>query len=347
MRRTIFRRVLVVVGTMWWGSGVVGCESRAPEPAASAGTKTLEGPSPPEPRSVGAVPVATTASERIADWSSRLVAIGDLHGDFASTRAAFRLVGAVDESDKWVGGSLIVVQTGDQLDRGDQEREILEFLDRIALEAQAQGGKVWVLNGNHEIMNAMGDYRYVTPAGFLAFDDVEPKASGADRYPTRQKSRAAAFLPGGGEALRLAKRPIVVQVRDTIFVHGGVRPPHVDYGFDRLNRETTAWLRGESALVPRLLADVEGPIWTRIYGDSTLDAQSCAVLAEALKKAKARRMVVGHTVQERGVSSACNDQVFRIDVGLSDYYGGTDIQALELLPEGHRVLKAPKTPVHP
>ena len=35
-----------------------------------------------------------------------------------------------------------------------------------------------------------------------------------------------------------------------------------------------------------------------------------------------RRMVVGHTVQKTGISSACDDGVWRIDTGMSDYYGG-------------------------
>lgn len=40
----------------------------------------------------------------------RLVAIGDVHGDLDKTRRAFRLAGATDESDRWIGGQLVVVQ---------------------------------------------------------------------------------------------------------------------------------------------------------------------------------------------------------------------------------------------
>ena len=48
---------------------------------------------------------------------------------------------------------------GDQLDRGDDERAILALLYRLEQEAQAAGGAVHVLLGNHEIMNAQGDLR--------------------------------------------------------------------------------------------------------------------------------------------------------------------------------------------
>jgi hypothetical protein len=54
------------------------------------------------------------------------------------------------------------------------------------------------------------------------------------------------------------------------------------------------------------------------------------------------RMVVGHTIQEAGINSACNDQVFRIDVGLSAGCGNGEPEVsplpppppLHLTPEG-------------
>jgi hypothetical protein len=48
-------------------------------------------------------------------------------------RAALRLAGALDEHDHWTGGRLVVVQTGDQLDRGDDEPEILDLLERLEM----------------------------------------------------------------------------------------------------------------------------------------------------------------------------------------------------------------------
>ncbi len=260
----------------------------------------------------------------------RLVAIGDLHGDFSATKMAFRLAGAIGEDGHWNGGKLVVVQTGDQLDRGDGEREILDFLDRLTEEAQRAGGAVHVLNGNHETMNVLGDFRYVTPKGFRAFDDVTPKSPLAERFPSDWQARAGAFLPRGRYATFLAERDVIAVVGDTVFAHGGVRPPHVDHGIGRLNAETRAFMRGELSQPPRLVVDPEGPLWTRVYGEEQLDATACAVLARALEKLNVKRMVVGHTVQQGGASSACDERVWRIDVGLSHYYGNGPIQVLEI-----------------
>jgi hypothetical protein len=277
----------------------------------------------------------------------RLVAIGDLHGDLESARAALRLAGAIDDGEHWSGGKLVVVQTGDQLDRGDQEREILDMLDRLTDEAAKAGGALHVLNGNHETMNVLGDFRYVTPRGFTSFEGVNPQSPLAARYPSDFGARAAAFLPGGAYATLLSKRDVVAVVGDTAFVHGGIRPPIVDYGIGRLNAETSAFMRGETKQPPRLIVDQEGPVWTRVYGEPTLSEMACNVLARALEKLQVKRMVVGHTVQEEGITSACDDRVYRIDVGLSHYYGGEVVQVLEITrddagKEQVRILSAPK-----
>jgi hypothetical protein len=314
-------------------------EEKKPSPAATEERKAAPAGAGEAQHKEGAADAGEQAYRY--QTSGRLVAIGDLHGDFEATRAVFRLVGATDAADRWVGGTLTIVQTGDQLDRGDGERLILEFLERLAGEASAAGGRLIVLNGNHETMNALGDFRYVTAGALSAFDGSEESPL-AQVFPSQLRGRAGAFLPGGAWAKKLAERPVIVQVNDVLFAHAGVRAPHVDYGIDRLNRETAAWLRGELRHPPRLITDEEGPLWTRVYGNPRLDDEACSVLTRALERAKARRMVVGHTVQQGGVSAACDERVYRIDVGLSAYYGGRSIQALEILSNGARVLTTPR-----
>lgn len=42
--------------------------------------------------------------------ADRLVAIGDLHGDFEKARKAFRTADLIDTDDKWIGGNTVCVQ---------------------------------------------------------------------------------------------------------------------------------------------------------------------------------------------------------------------------------------------
>jgi hypothetical protein len=267
-------------------------------------------PAPAEPPAPAAAPACDLAAlpDRLPA-AARVVAIGDLHGDLAAARAALRLAGVVDDGDRWVGGATVVVQTGDVLDRGDDEPEILDLIARLEREAGAAGGAFVALDGNHELMNAAGDLRYVTEEGLADFAGVPG-------------GRAAAFAPGGPRARELAARRVVVVVGDTVFAHAG---PSAGLDLAAANRGSRCWLAGQGP-PPEVLEDQEGPLWTRAYG---VDPPDCDRLAAALASLGVARMVVGHTVQPGGITSACDGRLWRIDVGLARHYGGPT-EVLEL-----------------
>jgi len=270
---------------------------------------------------------------------SRIVAFGDVHGDLDATRSALRLAGAIDEGDRWIGGQLIVVQTGDQLDRGDEEQAILDLFERLRVEAAAAGGAVYALVGNHEIMNAEGDLRYVTKGGFADFEDAvdyDPDDPSLAGFAPHERARMAALGPGGPYAMLLAKRNVVLQLDDNVFVHGGVLPDHVAYGIDRINSETQAWLRGETAQ-PLILDGSDSPEWARLYTREP-DSLACAVLGKVLDELKAQRMVMGHSIQEGGITAACDGLAWGIDVGMAAHYGGS-VEVLEIVGDSVRVLR--------
>lgn len=271
----------------------------------------------------------------------RLIAIGDVHGDAVATRRALQLGGAIDDRGAWIGNDLVVVQTGDQIDRGDDDRAVLDYFDELEDQARAAGGALIVLNGNHEFMNALGDLRYVTPASLRSFDGVpvpDGMAVTLARVPEPARMRLAAFVPGGVYARRLAERNVVAVVGDSVFVHGGVLPQYAT-NLDELNERARAWLRGdEPQLPPALMAD-DGPLWSRHYSHETGPVQ-CKLLDESLAAIGASRMVVGHTPQLSGITSACNDKVWRIDVGMAAFYGGPT-QVLEITADGVQVMSSP------
>jgi len=245
----------------------------------------------------------------------RLVAIGDLHGDLAATRSALKAAGAIDDKDAWSGGPLVIVQTGDVLDRGDDEKAIFDLLYKLEGEAKAAGGAVILLIGNHELMNAAGDFRYVTRGGAHDFDD----------------KRVESLRPGGTYAKKIAAHNVVAIVGDTVFAHGGVVGPWATM-VDEVNLTSRCWLDGQAGDAkdpPPSLASDESPVWTRAAGMPTAD---CAALADSMKQLGVKRMVVGHTVQEHGINALCDGTVWRIDVGLAKLYGGP-IEVLELTPD--------------
>lgn len=305
--------------------------SSGPEPSPSrpAAASTREQAPAPEP--VPPLPPATYPAP------ARLVAIGDIHGDVSAFRSVLRLAGAIDETSHWCGGALVVVQTGDVLDRGDDEPEILDLIAQLETEAAAAGGRFIALNGNHEIMNAQRDFRYVTPEGFTDFAPFRPEASREARseLPTDQEGRAGAFEPGRRHARAFAARNTVVVVGNTVFAHGGLAPRYAQLGLERINQAARDFYLGEGPLSPILQAQ-DSPVWNRSYAIGEAP-EMCTELDESLAVIHAERMVIGHTVHDEGIGSACNAHVWRIDVGLAELYGGP-IEALEIVGNDVRVL---------
>ena len=191
----------------------------------------------------------------------------------------------------WTGGNTTLVQMGDILDRGDEEigapaaprrppcrtavaarspdalgrAGILFLLQRLAEGAEEVGGAVYLLNGNHEILNVSGDFRYVTAGAFQEsarfgrrleelFGDVEagggPRGDPSnedDAWETALRTRVGLFAPGGPLAQQFARHSTVLVVNDTVFAHGGLLPAHVAYGLERLNAGVSRWMLGENA----------------------------------------------------------------------------------------------------
>lgn len=265
----------------------------------------------------------------------RLVAIGDLHADLSNARRAFRLAGAIDERDAWIGGPLVIVQMGDLIGRGKEDRAVLEFVLALQTKAREAGGIVHVLLGNHEVFAARPDHRWVAPEAFAAFEQVPGlnlRHRSVIALPDAERPRFAALMPGGVYSKRIAAFPAVLRIGDIVFAHGGVLPHWARYGIDRINRDTAEWLAGRGAEPPSTLglddgsAD-DGVMWSRHFSAAP-ESLACQLADESLGHLRAARMVVAHTVL-KAITSRCDDRIWAIDVGISSYYGG-EVQVLEI-----------------
>lgn len=303
--------------------------------AATESTKTPDVSTEPDTVTPNTRP---TPPPTFVDEPLRLVAMGDVHGDYQATIDALKVAGAIDDSLAWAGGDMVLVQTGDQLDRGDGEQQILDLFERLADEAFEAGGAFYSLLGNHETMNVEQDFRYVTEGGWADFADTPYDENDAELlgYEEYQRGRVAAFRPGGPYAMKLAEHNVTMVVGDTIFVHGGILPSHVEYGLESLNRGVHGFFRGQNSF-QFVMSGADSPVWSRHYSDETT-VDDCALLDQVLAAVPAQRIVVGHTVQYEGITSACDGKVWRVDVGMAEYYGGS-VSVLELVGDEVRVLQ--------
>jgi len=273
---------------------------------------------------------------------SRLVAIGDIHGDLPALRRALQLAGATNARDQWVGGRLTVVQLGDLIGRSDDERQVLDYIFTLQQQAAAAGGAVHALVGNHEVFGGRVDNQAVGPNPFPVWESVsglrrdDPRLS---HLPPHARARGAALVAGGPYARRIAAFPAVLKQGRTVFVHGGVVPRWARYGIDRINAEVRDWLLGVTPEPDstRGVDNGDRVMWTRQFS-AGVDSADCALLEESLQLLGARRMVVAHTVHQE-ITARCSGQVWAIDVGMSRAYGGT-VQVLEIVDDTTvRVLK--------
>jgi Icc-related predicted phosphoesterase len=275
---------------------------------------------------------------------SRIIAIGDVHGDFRALLKCLRLAKVIDKNRKWIGGDTVVIQLGDQVDSkcrsgycemdeiGD-ELKILKFLDNLDISAKKSLGGVYSLLGNHELMNVMGNINYTSAENLIGFGGA--------------KERINKFAPSGEIAIYLAcNRNSIMKIGDYIFVHGGLLPHKAkQYSLEKMNSIIREYLLGNKSAndkdVKDLLTGNESPFWSRLFSNAFTgnSAETCQTLDETIEYLKVKGMVVGHTVQKNGINSGCDGKIWRTDVGLSRSFGKSkrSIQVLEILGNGTNV----------
>ncbi len=189
-----------------------------------------------------------------------VVAIGDVHGAYDALVQTLRAARVIDTRDRWMAGSSHLVSVGDLVDRGPGSRQVLDLLMRLQPEAEAAGGRVHVLLGNHEHMNLLGELRDLAPGEIAAFapdetsaerdaafmawrtrqaaaaDEAQARATFDARFPAGWFARRRAFAPDGHYGAWLLRRPVAAVVGDTLFVHGGTSSVLADQPLESINR---------------------------------------------------------------------------------------------------------------
>ena len=312
----------------------------------------------------------------------RLIAIGDIHGDLNLAIKSFKLAGLIDDDFNWIAKpkNTIVVQVGDQIDScrpipgvydchgskypddKSDDMNVIKFFNDMHQKASANGGAVYSLLGNHELMNSQGNFAYASYDNYYNFK-YESEDGTMYEGPSGKKK---AFAPGGPVAKILAcNRQSVLVVGSTMFVHAGVLPVLASR-LDYLNLDNETKLKYLNAVVRKWLLhnlsqkDVDNktmfindpkisPFWTRVYGSipehTDLESSECfSSVKKTIEVFKLGQLVVGHTPQlytnKNGINGTCyekdgSNKLYRVDGGFSQafkVFGDNDlIQVLEIL----------------
>jgi hypothetical protein len=274
--------------------------------------------------------------------AQRIIAIGDIHGDYNLAVQSMLIAKVIDPDLNWIGGNTIVVQVGDQIDScrptpdldchntrlpGDRAEDIkvMDFFDDMHKKAQRSGGAVYSLLGNHETMNTQGRMDYVSYANM---HDFYYKDESTGKIYSGPQGRIDAFKPGGPIAIKLSLRPTVMTIGSNMFVHAGILPDliekietwHVtpETKLKYLNTIVRKWLISKTQkdeFESIILSDPNlSPLWSRLFGmvkpnTTDKDNSDCyASVKKTLDFFKMGHMIVGHTPQiihGEGINGTC------------------------------------------
>ena len=261
----------------------------------------------------------------------RLVIIGDIHGDIKRLKTILIDAKIINNNIEWIAEppNTVVVQMGDQVDSLNRDESIAEwevlddveviyFTNLLDKFAQSKGGRFISIIGNHEFMNVIGNYSYVSNKSMA----------------NNENKRRDLFKAKGVLSPILSKRPIVLKIGELFFCHAGLTTKHLellkkyDKDISYINRIWKNFvlhgnvLKEDKELFDKILLDYNGILWTR-----ELDNQND--LNEMLKSINCTFMFVGHTVMD-GIKFY-NNKVWYTDTGISRAFGNNKYQYMEII----------------
>ncbi|KAF8338351.1 Metallo-dependent phosphatase [Amanita rubescens] len=286
----------------------------------------------------------------------RIVAVGDVHGDYERFLTILKYLGVVDQYGRWSGKVDVFVQLGDVMDRGPDTLKLFGYLDELRGEADKHGGKVYTLLGNHEVENLMHRWGFVNPEELKTFgptDHENVRRRALTKYGSIGKSLANNYLGALLLPLYQNKPPYELGKEPQFshsaiaFVHAGLSPSTYEKLLPfpgrinsiakglverlqeflltnvknlRFSMSSHVVLVLSRELTPdqELLCDQkQGPLWYRGLAARSPD---CPEVERMLKVIGARRIVVGHTRNEKGIVENCNGKIIVIDTGKIHLY---------------------------
>ena len=324
---------------------------------AEATPTTAEAPS----KATGVAAADRTERAKVEDvWTGvdRIVAVGDVHGDYEQFIEVLRSADLIDGGGNWNGGKTHLVQTGDVVDRGPDSRRIMDLLIKLEKQAEAAGGAVHNLIGNHEAMNVYGDLRYVSPPEFAAFRTEnsessrqisyqqyraamttaakpEPdRAEWESQHPPGFLEHRAAFGPSGEYGRWIRSHTAAIKIDRTVFVHAGISEKYADWTLAQINQKVREELNDFNQLHGGIVTDEDGPLW--YAGLAKGDEKQLEPLVDRLlKHFDVDRIVIGHTYAGGVIAPRFGGKVILIDIGLSRIYDNVGSQGCLEIDKGH------------
>mgnify|MGYP000272674478 CR=1 FL=1 len=236
---------------------------------------------------------------------SKRFIVSDIEGNFRAFRQLLQANKVIDSSFNWIFGNGHLVLTGDFVDRGTQQNEVLWLIYSLEDKAKAAGGYVHYVLGNHEIMNMSGDLRYLHA-----------------KYTEHANLLQENFVSLYGENAELGRwlrtKNVVEKIGDILFCHAGISGPvnSMDISTSKINKLVRPYYPDTSYKYSTPEAEILysdwGPFWYRgyYYGTKATSSQ----VDSTLSIYKVKHIATGHTVVADTISVLYNGKVINTDV---------------------------------
>lgn len=235
---------------------------------------------------------------------ARMLVLSDIEGNFEAFKMMLRGAKVIDKDFNWTFGQGHLVLLGDYFDRGLNVTECLWLAYKLEREAEAVGGKVHFIIGNHEVLNLEGHVQYVRKK---YLENAELMGEPYSR-----------LFDNNSELGRwLRTKNAVERIGDYVFCHGGISPELASTGLSlhEVNTLSRQYLgvpleKITAAAAQAVFNQKTGIFWYRKAAKNMLTAEEVTL---TLDYAKAKRIVVGHTLQN-GVTALYKGQVICTDL---------------------------------
>jgi len=264
---------------------------------------------------------------------SNIIVIGDIHGDIERLKNLLIKEKIINNNLEWIAHNTLVIQLGDQLDSLNRiinikEWEILKDIDVVNFTnllskiAILKNSLFISLNGNHELMNILGNFSYVSK-----------KSLNHDRINLFKKNGIYRNI--------LANRPLIVKINDLLFCHAGIKKHHLDI-LDKYNKNifyiNEIWKKYllldnldniDTHIFNTIINDNDGIMWTRnIYNDNENKY--------VLNKLNSTYMFVGHNTVD---NIKLKNNIWFVDSGLSRSYGRNNYEYIKIKNKNISIIK--------
>jgi len=238
----------------------------------------------------------------------KFFAISDIEGNLEAFVMVLKDAGIMDDDNNWIFDNGHLYFVGDIFDRGNNVTECLWLLYRLESQAEAQGGKIHFIMGNHEMMNLIFNFNYVPQKYFI-------------NVQLMGETLESIYANDSELGRWLRTKNLIEQAGPIIFVHGGLSPQvnALNLSYDEINY----WGRYRMDSICQTYdcnivngGSDYGIYWYRGMADEEITQQQVDTI---INNFEGEMVVIGHTVFDN-ITLLYDNKVICIDLDHKDNF---------------------------